>query len=179
MADKPDSHDICFVADGDNAGWLREKLGDRAPNHGGGIVDEAGEVLGEHEGTYGFTIGQRKGLRLGRARRRRQAALRARHRAGVRHRHRRSARAARRRPDQRRSGPLVRQRRPPRWTGPSSCAPTATSTAPRVVAHGDRRRRTIELLDPAYGIAPGQAAVIYDGTRVVGSATISATSRAS
>ena len=33
----------------------------------------------------------------------------------------------------------------------------------------------IELLEPAEGIAPGQAAVIYDGTRVVGSATISAT----
>ena len=67
VADKPDSHDICFVADGDNAGWLREKLGDRAPNHGGDIVDDAtGEVLGRHEGTYGFTIGQRKGLRLGR-----------------------------------------------------------------------------------------------------------------
>jgi tRNA-specific 2-thiouridylase len=39
-------------------------------------------------------------------------------------------------------------------------------------------RVEIELLDPAYGIAPGQAAVIYDGTRVVGSATISATTRA-
>ena len=35
----------------------------------------------------------------------------------------------------------------------------------------------IELLDPAYGIAPGQAAVIYDGTRVVGSATITTTQR--
>src|SRR5690348_13117664 len=39
VADKPDSHDICFVADGDNAGWLREKLGERAPNQGGAIVD--------------------------------------------------------------------------------------------------------------------------------------------
>ena len=38
---------------------------------------------------------------------------------------------------------------------------------------GDRVE--IDLLDPAEGIAPGQAAVIYDGTRVVGSATISAT----
>ena len=66
VADKPDSHDICFVADGDNTGWLREKLGDRAPNHGGRIVDESGEQLGEHEGTFGFTIGQRKGLRIGR-----------------------------------------------------------------------------------------------------------------
>ena len=36
----------------------------------------------------------------------------------------------------------------------------------------------IELVDPAEGIAPGQAAVVYDGTRVVGSATISATQRA-
>jgi tRNA-specific 2-thiouridylase len=36
----------------------------------------------------------------------------------------------------------------------------------------------IELLDPAYGIAPGQAAVLYDGTRVVGSATIASTQRA-
>ena len=56
VADKPDSHDICFVADGDNAGWLREKLGDRAPNHGGDIVDDVtGEVLGRHDGTYAFT----------------------------------------------------------------------------------------------------------------------------
>ena len=43
----------------------------------------------------------------------------------------------------------------------------------------DEGRVDIELLDPAYGIAPGQAAVIYDGTRVVGSATIAGTSRAS
>ena len=51
VADKPDSHDICFVADGDNAGWLREKLGDRAPNHGGDIVDRrTGEVLGAARG---------------------------------------------------------------------------------------------------------------------------------
>ena len=66
VADKPDSHDICFVADGDNAGWLREKLGDRAPNHDGAIVDgESGAELGRHDGTFGFTIGQRRGLRLG------------------------------------------------------------------------------------------------------------------
>ena len=54
-------------------------------------------------------------------------------------------------------------------------------------AHGDEHRAVVrvdgesvevELLDPAYGIAPGQAVVVYDGTRVVGSATISATRRA-
>jgi len=60
VADKPDSHDICFVADGDNAGWLKEKLGARLPNTDGAIVDEAGVELGRHDGTVGFTIGQRR-----------------------------------------------------------------------------------------------------------------------
>ena len=53
VADKPDSHDICFVADGDTPGWLREKLGDRAPNQGGAILDESGAELGTHAGPTG------------------------------------------------------------------------------------------------------------------------------
>jgi tRNA-specific 2-thiouridylase len=61
VAEKPDSNDICFIANGDTQGWLREKLGE-AP---GDIVDgRTGEVLGRHSGAYRFTIGQRKGLRL-------------------------------------------------------------------------------------------------------------------
>ena len=70
VADKPDSHDICFVADGDTAGWLREKLGDRAPNHGGDIVDDDGEVLGAHEGTYALHDRPAQGPADRRARRR-------------------------------------------------------------------------------------------------------------
>lgn len=62
VAEKPDSHDICFIADGDTQGWLERRLGARP----GRIVDPAGQVLGEHTGTYAFTVGQRKGLRLGR-----------------------------------------------------------------------------------------------------------------
>jgi tRNA-specific 2-thiouridylase len=174
VADKPDSHDICFVADGDNAGWLREKLGDRAPNHGGEIRDEDGTVLGEHGGTYGFTIGQRRGLRLGRPA-----------------------------PDGRPRfvldiepvsgtvtvGPRERLRvhrltgTRPRWCGP---VPDRLEGTVQVRAHGAEHRAVVsvegetvevELLDPAEGIAPGQAAVIYDGTRVVGSATIAAAER--
>ena len=61
VADKPDSHDVCFIADGDTKGFLAQHLG-RAP---GRIVDQAGAVLGEHQGAYGFTVGQRKGLRVG------------------------------------------------------------------------------------------------------------------
>ena len=47
----------------------------------------------------------------------------------------------------------------------------------RAVVSVDGDHVAIELLDPAEGIAPGQAAVVYDGSRVVGSATISATAR--
>ncbi|MGF0117574.1 tRNA 2-thiouridine(34) synthase MnmA [Promicromonospora sp. Marseille-Q5078] len=59
---KPDSYDICFVADGDTRGFLRDRLGSRP----GEVVDTAGNVVGEHDGAYGFTVGQRKGLGLGR-----------------------------------------------------------------------------------------------------------------
>jgi tRNA-specific 2-thiouridylase len=61
VADKPDSHDICFIADGDTQKFLRDRLGSST----GDIVDAAtGEVLGQHDGAYGYTIGQRKGLAL-------------------------------------------------------------------------------------------------------------------
>jgi tRNA (5-methylaminomethyl-2-thiouridylate)-methyltransferase len=61
VADKPDSHDICFIADGDTRGFLRARLGE-AP---GSIVDATtGEVVGTHSGAYAYTIGQRKGLNL-------------------------------------------------------------------------------------------------------------------
>ncbi|MBD3778970.1 MAG: tRNA 2-thiouridine(34) synthase MnmA [Micrococcales bacterium] len=59
---KPDSYDICFVADGDTQGFLRSRLGSRP----GEVVDVDGAVLGQHDGAYGYTVGQRKGLRLGR-----------------------------------------------------------------------------------------------------------------
>lgn len=59
---KPDSYDICFVADGDTRGFLRDRLGARP----GEVVDTDGAVVGEHDGAYAFTVGQRKGLGLGR-----------------------------------------------------------------------------------------------------------------
>lgn len=61
VADKPDSHDICFIADGDTRGFLAARLGE-AP---GDIVDSrTGAVLGRHAGAYSYTVGQRKGLDL-------------------------------------------------------------------------------------------------------------------
>ncbi len=61
VADKPDSHDICFIPDGDTQGFLKRQLG-AAP---GPIVDDTtGESLGEHNGAFSYTVGQRRGLRL-------------------------------------------------------------------------------------------------------------------
>ena len=62
VASKPDSHDICFVPDGDTAAWLTRRLGE-AP---GPVVDRDGTEVGRHEGTHRFTVGQRRGLRLDR-----------------------------------------------------------------------------------------------------------------
>ena len=62
VAEKPDSHDICFIADGDTQAFLRGRLGE-AP---GDIVDVDGTVLGRHEGAYAYTVGQRRRLGLDR-----------------------------------------------------------------------------------------------------------------
>jgi tRNA-uridine 2-sulfurtransferase len=61
VAEKPDSHEICFVADGDRAGFL-ERHG--APKLEGAIRTVGGEIVGRHDGIHHFTVGQRKGLGL-------------------------------------------------------------------------------------------------------------------
>ncbi len=173
VAAKPDSHDICFVADGDNAGWLSEKLGPRP----GTIVDEDGTVLREHDGAYAFTIGQRRGLRLG------VPADDGKPRFVL--------------DIEPVSGTVTvgsrEQLLVDGLTGikPLWCTAPPTETLECTVqlrAHGNEHRAhvrvsgesvDVELLDPAEGIAPGQACVIYDGSRVVGSATIASTRRAS
>jgi tRNA-specific 2-thiouridylase len=167
VAKKPDSHDICFISDGDTAGWLREKLGEGS----GEIVDHAtGEVLGTHEGSFGFTIGQRKGLRVGRPAPdgRPRYVLDIEPVSGT----------VTVGPREALTIDEIRGIRP-RWCGTVPTEPLHGTVQLR--AHGEEHRATvrviddevvIELLDPAQGIAPGQAAVVYDGTRVVGSATI-------
>src|SRR4029450_6603890 len=61
IAQKPDSPDVCFIANGDTAGFLEQRLGHRP----GDIVDMTGAKVGEHAGSHRFTVGQRRGLRLG------------------------------------------------------------------------------------------------------------------
>ncbi len=59
VADKPDSHDICFIPSGDTRAFLTARIGARP----GAVVDAAtGAELGRHDGVHGFTVGQRRGL---------------------------------------------------------------------------------------------------------------------
>jgi len=171
VAQKPDSHDICFISDGDTAGWLRDRLGADP----GEIVDTSGEVLGTHDGTHGFTIGQRRGLRLGKP----APDGLPRYVLDIEPVSRRVTVGSR---DDLAVDRLVCIR--PRWCGHIPAGELECTVQLR--AHGDEHRAVarlvgdeleVALADTAGGIAPGQAAVIYTGTRVVGSATIATARR--
>ena len=171
VADKPDSHDICFIADGDTAGFLDQRLGRRP----GTVVDASGAAVGEHDGTHHFTIGQRRGLRLGvpAADGKPRYVLDIAPVTGTVTVGPQEALAVR---------GLDASR--PSWTGPVELGPwrghvqvRAHGTALRASALLQPDRVEVSLDEPALGVAPGQAVVLYEGTRVVGSATIAATSR--
>ncbi len=59
-ARKPDSQDICFVPDGDHAGFIERYTGKTFPE--GNFLDTDGNIIGRHQGIHRYTIGQRKGL---------------------------------------------------------------------------------------------------------------------
>ena len=63
VANKPDSQDICFVPDGDYAGFIEREIGDSVAKEGNFVLED-GTVLGKHKGITHYTIGQRKGLNL-------------------------------------------------------------------------------------------------------------------
>jgi tRNA-specific 2-thiouridylase len=169
VADKPDSHDVCFIADGDTRGFLARQLG-LAP---GKIVGQDGTVLGKHDGTYGFTVGQRKGLRVD------HPAPDGQPRYVL------SIEPVTRTVTVGPAGSLeVREitAEHPVWTG---CAPPAQPIEcdVQVRAHGevhscvawlDEGLLQIQLRAPARAVATGQAAVLYHGDTVLGSGTIAA-----
>jgi len=167
VAQKPDSHDICFVPSGDNAGWLRDRLGSEV----GPIVDQDGKKIGEHKGAYTYTIGQRKGLGLtvptadGSPRFvlkiepvSNTVVVGSREELAV--------------------TKMVGEK--PIWCGPDAL-PGEHRGFVQVRAHGapldctyfiEDDKLVAELDKPLLGLATGQAMVIYDQDRVVGSATI-------
>lgn len=171
VAAKPDSHDICFIPDGDTRGWLSERIGAEP----GDVVDRAGTRLGRHEGARAFTVGQRKGLNLGvpspdgrprfvlevRPARNEvvvgpREALDVSELAGARH----------------------------SWAGPVPDAAELAGVDVQVRAHGEPVPASAVVCDgelvirpesPLGGVAPGQSAVLYRGTRVLGQCTIDRT----
>jgi tRNA (5-methylaminomethyl-2-thiouridylate)-methyltransferase len=67
LAEKPDSQEICFIPGGDYKQFLTaylEEQGEPLPESAGELVASSGEVLGRHDGITGFTVGQRKGIRV-------------------------------------------------------------------------------------------------------------------
>ena len=167
IAKKPDSHDVCFIPDGDTQAWLTRALGE-AP---GDVVDTSGAVLGHHDGAYAFTVGQRRGLHLSRP----AADGEPRYVIEV-------------RPESRQVvvgtadllGVDAITGDHARWCGP---APEGVvRVGAQVRAHGQEYPATawaqggrveVRLEERIRGVAPGQSVVLYDGTRVIGSATIS------
>jgi tRNA-specific 2-thiouridylase len=169
VADKPDSHDVCFIADGDTSGFLRRHLGEQP----GPVVDAlTGAVVGSHAGAYAYTVGQRRGLALDVP----AADGRPRYVLSV-------------SPVDRtvRVGPVaaldvttVRATRP-LWTASPRVLPLRCEVQLRAhgavhgcEVHEDGTGWRLDLTSPARGIAAGQAAVLYDGDIVLGSATVSA-----
>ncbi|ONF96113.1 tRNA 2-thiouridine(34) synthase MnmA [Sphingomonas jeddahensis] len=161
VAAKPDSQDICFVPDGDYAGLVKKLR--PAASDGGEIVDLSGRALGRHEGIIHYTVGQRRGLDIGgqpeplyvvrlepEARRvvvGPRAAL---------------AVSAARLADLNVLGPLE---------GPLTAKVRSMAKPVPARLHGDQ----LVFDAPEYGVAPGQAAVLYDGDRVLGGGWIAAT----
>jgi tRNA-specific 2-thiouridylase len=173
VADKPDSHDICFIADGDTQGFLAKRLGE-AP---GDIVDaETGAVVGSHAGTFGYTVGQRKGLNLTRP----APDGRPRYVLSITP----VSNTVTVGPVEALEVSTVEADRPVWIGGPAPSGPVECEAQLR--AHGGTVAAVVELVDgrmtanlrrPVRGVAAGQALVAYRpdpaGDIVLGSATIS------
>jgi tRNA-specific 2-thiouridylase len=166
VADKRDSQEICFVPDGDYAALVGRRAaasGRAEADRSGELVTVEGDIVGRHEGIEHFTIGQRKGLGIAFGEPRYVVRLE---------------------PEARRvvigtRAQLDRQEFSARETNWLVATPTAAfecqvkirylsqPVAATVTPQADRRMEVV-LHEPRTGVAPGQAAVCYDGDRVLG-----------
>ncbi|MBW8783887.1 MAG: tRNA 2-thiouridine(34) synthase MnmA [Novosphingobium sp.] len=170
VAAKPDSQDICFVPDGDYAGVIRQ-LRPQAEAPGAIVHAETGAILGEHRGVIHYTVGQRRGLEIGgQPEPLYVTAIDAPERRVLVGPKRLLAVGAARLVETNRIGavpdvPLAAKIR-------SLAKPVPIALEGPL---GEGAATTIRFLTPEYGVAPGQAAVIYAGERVVGGGWIEAT----
>jgi tRNA-specific 2-thiouridylase len=161
VAAKPDSQDICFVPDGDYAGLVKRLRPEtEAP---GDIVDLHGRVLSRHRGVVHFTVGQRRGIEVGGQKE--------------------PLYVIRIEPDEARIvvGPrralAVEAMRVADWNWlgeeQRDVSVKVRSLAPAVTAI--REDEWVRFTQAEYGVAPGQAAVLYDGARLLGGGWIAET----
>jgi len=164
VAAKPDSQDICFVPDGDYAGLVKRLRPDT--EQPGEIVDLDGRVLGRHRGVVHFTVGQRRGIEIGGQKE--------------------PLYVVRIQPEQARIvvGPrralAVEAMRVADWNwlgeDQREVGAKVRSLAPAVPARRDGE--WVHFVQAEYGVAPGQAAVLYDGSRLLGGGWIAETAAA-
>ena len=172
VAQKPDSYDICFIPEGDTRDWLSDK----SERTEGAIVDLEGNQLATHDGAIGFTVGQRKGLNIGKpsadGKPRYVLSIRPKENVVV-------------------VGPdealLIDELAGSKysWCGEAPSNTTDWFDAEvQVRAHGESHpcrvrvadnQMVISLAEPIRGVSPGQTAVIYLGSRVLGQTTIDKT----
>ncbi|MFL9840491.1 tRNA 2-thiouridine(34) synthase MnmA [Sphingomonas sp. ST-64] len=165
VAGKPDSQDICFVPDGDYASLVK-KLRPEAET-AGDIVDERGAKLGEHRGLIHFTVGQRRGLEIGGSPEPLYVI--------------RLDPATKQVVVGPKSALAVRAARIEglNWIGGGHAGPvTAKVRSMARPAPARLEGDTVVFDAPEYGVAPGQAAVLYAGERVLGGGWIAETERA-
>jgi tRNA-specific 2-thiouridylase len=169
-AAKPDSQDICFVPDGDYARIVRSiRPEGEAP---GEIVHaSSGEVLGTHRGVIHYTVGQRRGLEIGgQPEPLYVTAIEAAARRVLVGPKRLLAVGAARIVETNRIGPLP--------DGPMMAKVRSLARPVPVTLEGplgDNADVTMRFVQPEYGVAPGQAAVLYAGERVIGGGWIDST----
>ncbi|KQM22324.1 tRNA 2-thiouridine(34) synthase MnmA [Novosphingobium sp. Leaf2] len=173
VAAKPDSQDICFVPDGDYAKVVRAVRPEgEAP---GEIVHaQSGQVLGTHRGVIHYTVGQRRGLEIG-------GQPEPLYVTGI-EADTRQVRVGPRRLLATASAKVIETNRiGPMPQGPLTAKVRSLAKPVPVSVDGtlgDGAPVTIHFDQPEYGVAPGQAAVIYAGDRVVGGGWIDSTQAA-
>ena len=172
VANKPDSYDICFIPEGDTRDWLSDKIELKA----GSIVDSSGAELGKHDGALGYTVGQRKGLKIGRPAKdgKPRYVLEIRPKENV---------VVVGTEDALTISEISGQKFS--WCGkePDNSSDWFEAEV-QVRAHGQSHPCKLRIVDgqmvirpnaPIRGISPGQTAVVYLGSRVLGQTTIDKT----
>lgn len=168
VSDKPESQEICFVPDGDYVDFLEDRAGDRLGG-AGRFVDTDGSELGRHRGIHAYTIGQRKGLKLGGGPKRYVVRIDPRANEVV----------LGDRADLMRGECTIRDLN---WLDPavelSAGHGEALSVSVKIRSRHEPAGAVVTILaagrfkvtfdEPVSAVAPGQAAVLYDGERVLG-----------